>query len=319
MTPLSELWERYIAERPLYEAVADSVKRRLEEELRARGLICEVQARAKDVDQFAKKILRKQYTDYAQVGDKAGARVIARYYSQVEEVRGAIEAAYETTNVEDKRAALAYDRLGYLGVHLDVLVPGEAIGQLESTSWPCEIQIQTAAEHVWADASHDLLYKQEFEPPTELQRSLYRLVALVELFDDQLVQSRETMMGLQGFRVANMVSDLEAVYYQLTPRVYDKELSKEAAARLMTLYTDEEQASFRSLIEEFVAVNRPKLEGIFRDYADDVRANPLLFQPEVISVFERMTSDPYKLRETWMEFLPTDLLQDLGTVWGVKV
>lgn len=319
MNDLQALWDRYVEERPIFEVVARSVGSALERELRQRGIVCEVQARAKDIDQFAKKVLRKQYTDYAQVGDKAGARVIARYYSQVEEVKGVVEATYETTSVEDKRAALSYDRLGYLGLHLDVMIPGEVVGQAKDTSWPCEIQIQTAAEHVWADASHDLLYKQEFQPPDELQRSLYRLVALVELFDDQLVQGRNAMMSFEGFRIATVVADLEAVYYQLTARAFDKELSKEAVARLLPLYGRDEQIAFRSLIDGFADENRVKLEGVFKNYADDMRANPLLFQPEVISIFERLDHDPHKLREVWIEFLPSDLLENLGTIWGVVV
>lgn len=320
MTDVTTLWERYISEQALYERVAKAARSQLERELRLAAVTCELQHRAKDVDQFVKKVLRKGYTDYDQVGDKAGVRVIARYYSQVDAVERAIEGSFDVVDRENKRAALNYDQLGYLGLHFDVIVSPTPLGlPPDEGGLPCEIQVQTAAQHLWADASHDLLYKQEFDPPEELQRSLYRLLALVEIFDGQLLEGRAELTNLEGFRAAAMLSDLEAVYYRYTPRGFDKELSKRLVSRLSGLYSDAEAQSFTVDLHQFARANDAKLTALYADYSDDPRANPLIFQPETLAVFERLEHDPFALREAWTAELPVNMLEGLGTIWGVAV
>jgi len=70
------------------------------------------------------------------------------------------------------------------------------------------------------------------------------------------------------------------------------------------------------LLDDFVEHNREKLEEIFRDYAEDERCNPLLFQPETLLVFERLDKDPFRLKEVWARALPLELLESLAAIWG---
>jgi hypothetical protein len=62
------------------------------------------------------------------------------------------------------------------------------------------------------------------------------------------------------------------------------------------------------------------LQALYRAYREDERANPLLFQPEALLIFERLETDPDRLRGAWpVDRLRLELLESLGTVWGVAV
>ena len=49
-----------------------------------------------------------------------------------------------------------------------------------------EIQVRTLNQHAWSNASHKLSYKHDGDLPHELQRKLYRLLALYELADQEI-------------------------------------------------------------------------------------------------------------------------------------
>ena len=69
----------------------------------------------------------------------------------------------------------------------------------------------------------------------------------------------------------------------------------------------------------FVERKHETLTTVFRDYADDDRRNPLLFQPESIVIFMCLERDRFNLKRIWEEFLPIELLQGLAEVWGVDI
>src|ERR1700690_3888715 len=46
-----------------------------------------------------------------------------------------------------------------------------------------EIQVRTTAQHIWAEASQTLLYKNEKAVPQTLKRAIYRVSALLETVD----------------------------------------------------------------------------------------------------------------------------------------
>jgi hypothetical protein len=58
-----------------------------------------------------------------------------------------------------------------------------------------EVQIRTLPQHMWAEASHMLQYKQENVVPSEVRRSIHRISALLETVDlefERLLVERET-------------------------------------------------------------------------------------------------------------------------------
>lgn len=319
---LESLREHYLHELPRYETLAKRVELVLRAVARDVGMVCRFDSRAKEVDSFLKKALVKFYADpYEEIRDKAGARVIAPFYAQVEELEWLIRERFFVEHHENKRSALSYDQLGYLGVHFEVRLRPEDLGEGEGElgELVCEIQLHTGAQSAWAEVSHDLLYKPAggSGPSDEHQRSVYRLVAFVEVFDEEAGRARDAMMTREGFGEAWMLGALERPFARLSARGFDRELSLRILGMLGGLYEPEELERFPGLVGDFVERTEGKLTDLFAQYREDNRRNPLLFQPETIAVFERLEANAFTLREAWNEILPEDLLDGLAAIWGV--
>lgn len=318
MMNLEVLRERWLADRPLYEEFCKRIKQILEDETRQLGIVCTVQARPKEVSSFLKKALLKKYADpYEEIHDKAGARIICTYSASLPQLEQMIRKLFVVRSYDNKKLGLDYDKLGYLGIHFEVELPSELLKSHEKfRGLICEIQLHTHAQNLWADVSHELSYKPSQPSPVEIKRLIYRLMALVEIFDDEVAKARETLLGLPGFEEAQMLDILDNQFYRFTAKHYDRELSLKTLLKLRTLLSKEELAGFGSLVEAFVQRNEDKLVEIFCQYADDDRSNPLLFQPEAFLIFERLEKDPFRLKDIWADIFPVELLESLATIWG---
>ena len=144
-------------------------------------------------------------------------------------------------------------------------------------------------------------------------------MSLIELFDEQVSYCRSIITGSSGFLEGYMLAQLEKLYYRFTAKSYSKELSLEIISQLLPLFSTEEKATVDELLDTFVKTNQVKLQSIYDEYSSDDRCNVLLFQPESLLIFERMTKDPFLLKEQWLRSLPEDLLQSLGDIWGVSI
>jgi ppGpp synthetase/RelA/SpoT-type nucleotidyltranferase len=316
MSALEQLRTQWIAERPRYHAFALHVMSILERETRARGIICTVTARAKAVDSLVKKAIRKAYeAPWDQITDKAGVRVTTTYVASLSEVETVVRDYFVEHQYENKTLSAEADRFGYQGIHFDVSLrePGEF------PDLRCEIQLHTRAQNMWADVSHQLSYKPDGQMGPTVARSINRLVALMEIFDKEVGESRETLMRVEGYEEAFMLAQLERSFYVLTARDFDRELSLDIIGHLKELYTAEEIKAFGPIMDEFVNKHRDRLAEVFEMYAHDERCNPLLFQPESLLTFERLEKNQFQLEHCWIEWLPEELLASLANVWGTSI
>ena len=121
--------KKYAEARPKYERLAREVLRVLNTKLREAGLApVSVTHRAKDLDSFAEKITRKNYTDpLSQMTDLAGVRVVCAYKSEFTKVAQVIEANFKVEESIDKARDLGVDRMGYNGKAF-VIVLGDGYG-----------------------------------------------------------------------------------------------------------------------------------------------------------------------------------------------
>lgn len=320
-----EVAERFAEERPTYEALASALEGTLREALReARVYDADVTSRAKEVLSFAKKALRKGYVDpLNEIGDKAGVRVVVSYPDDVPRAEDVVGNLCEILKRESKLDALDYDELGYLGVHLDV-VPRDAVIEAarpaDVTGRRAEVQIHTRAQSAWAVASHELLYKSPLEVPGGLKRAITRLVALVELFDGEVERFRETMAAHPDFKEMQILGKLDDDLIRFSGRKPDLHLSALVVPAIMRLHGAPVEQVYADVIAPFIASEEDRLRGVYDRYADDHRANPLLFQPEALLIFERLEHDPDALREAWpVDALPIDLLESMAAIWGVDI
>jgi ppGpp synthetase/RelA/SpoT-type nucleotidyltranferase len=316
---LEEFRTRWIAERPMYQAFAACVQDKLRGELKNAGILCEVSARAKEVSSLLTKVIRKDYTEYEQVTDKAGIRIIAGFPDCSDAIDAAIRATCDVQKYEDKGLALAPDQFGYSGKHYEVVLRREDSAESRLHGLSCEVQVHTRAQNLWSDVAHELTYKPALPPPEKIQRSINRLVALVELFDEQLIAVQSDLRTLPDFQEAAVLYELEKSYYHFVARRYDRELSLKILAALIALFSSDELGRYSAIVEDFVTRNHDKFAEIFAQYANDDRCSPLLFQPECIAIFERLEKDPFQLKAEWDRKLPPEFLNELATIWGVAV
>jgi ppGpp synthetase/RelA/SpoT-type nucleotidyltranferase len=320
MSDLEAIRERWIEERPRYVSLANHIRELLEGRLRQYGVPSMCSGRAKDVASLLKKALRKNY-GYDDIHDKAGVRVVVDLPADVAVVERSIRALFSVVGYEDKTVGLTYDRLAYFGIHFEVILP-DASPISETERWRgclCEIQVHTRSQNAWAEISHHLIYKSDQEPPTEVKRRVYRLMALVELFDDNMQKAKDMLLELPGFEEGRLLADLERWFYRLTARRFDRDLSLEILSVLKHAYTVGDVAGFSHLLDEFAETHLEKLEGIYGAYRDDDRCSPLLFQPEALMVFERLDHDQFRLKDVWRSRLPEVLLRELAAVWGRSI
>ncbi|MGH9045182.1 MAG: GTP pyrophosphokinase [Acidimicrobiales bacterium] len=249
MADLDALRQRYLTERPAYAALAEDVAGCLRAATRRSGLICEVEGRAKDVASFLKKALRKEYASPGDdIHDKATARVVTVYESQVEEVEDLVRELFVVHHHEDKRHSLAPDTLSYLGVHFEVSLSPDVAGAAGAEGRLCEIQVHTRAHNLWATVSHELLYKPAQAPPGEVTRSIYRLMALLELFDGEVARGRQQIQDHPGYEEARMLDTLERQFYALAGRHAEIELSRRLVSALAPALSSEEAAGYEATL-----------------------------------------------------------------------
>lgn len=319
----AKIAEAYAGERENYRRLGELIASRLEHDLEALHMEVVVQTRAKDVLSFVKKALRKGYADpLTEISDKAGVRVIAHYAADVDRVVEVVERSCEVLERESKLEALDFNEFGYLGVHLTVKPkPGllstddAALADLQA-----EIQIHTKAQSAWAVVSHDLLYKTPLEIPSDLKRTIVRLVALVELFDNEVARFQQQLREHPDFTEMQVLEPLDDLLIEFTERRPDRALSAMVVPSLVRLHGGSPDDVIENVVQPFVEQHREQLDEIYQQYADDYRATPLLHQPEALLVFASLERDPYQLREAWpSDQLPLDLLDGMAAIWGIDL
>jgi ppGpp synthetase/RelA/SpoT-type nucleotidyltranferase len=310
--------ELYPAYRRLAQDMAALVRRRLDEH--GHHLV-EVSHRAKDVDSFGKKAIRKGYVDpLTEIGDKAGVRVVLPFVRDKPEIERILAKTLILSGRDDKRLALGADRVGYLGLHFQAEIPAGELANDEQdlVGLQAELQLHTKAENAWSTATHDTLYKAPLPVPNQIARRINRLAVLAEVFDSEVRIFQDELLALPDFALLEtLVPPLERELLRFTGRKPDLGLSRmilPAVAELTGLPADRIHPE---LVAPYLAQHESELKALYDDYESDDRANPLLFQPEALLIFERLASDRYRLRQAWPPSVPESVLFALARTRGV--
>ena len=321
---IGEAVARFTAESGQYEEAAQDMGRRLREVADAARIKCSVSARAKDPRSFHKKIIVKKYFNdpFAQVTDKCGVRVVVQAPRDVDSLCNALEVELgdDLLHIEDKREVIDPTRLGYSGVHVQTRAHSPTLGEVE-----CEVQLRTAAQDAWSIVSHQILYKPILELPTDMQHRAYRLVALVEMFDEEVQRLMDAADTAPGSEVADLLGVAEDAYLGLAHSPSNPELSVIVLQGVADAFSESERKNYSDLLQAFVEAERPKLESLFREYGphSDVSYSPdyvLFGQAESVILLERLTAKPHLLVAKWRESgLPDSYLEGLAGAAGMSL
>jgi len=192
----------FLEVRPLYEKLAGEVAYILERTLRTtHAEIAAVTSRAKTLDSFCAKAIRKGYkAPLSEINDIAGVRVVYLYQAQRHLIEKTIAGEFEVTEKIDKVAEADAESFGYGALHYLVRLGKAAKGARydELNDMTCEIQVRTILQDAWAVVAHHLSYKQESDVPKGLRRKLNALSAVFENADDQFARLREERVAYKA-------------------------------------------------------------------------------------------------------------------------
>lgn len=278
-----------------------------------------VDSRVKDLDSLLLKVHRKEvdgepWADpMVEASDKIGVRVDVVHLHEVDELTDALVAERglfeDEPEVDDKRlSSLGADKLGYQGVHVDV-VPRDRPEELRAELAKCEIQIRTNAQSAWAMATHDLTYKGGVQDDW-LKRRVNRLTALLELVDEGIRDARETILNSGNYPLATLIDTLTRARVRFTTRTSDRELTHSVIVRLVE---PEQAVDLVPRVEHFVEDRSDRLADVLTRDVD-----PVVRQPESILAFMLLEEDVTGTQERWIEVgLPNGVLERLALEWSV--
>lgn len=324
MSSYDEIQAEYAKVYPSYHRLAERLKSLLRQGLDNQGLrLVEVSARPKEPSSFLKKAMRKGYADpITAIGDKAGARIIVPFSRDRANVLAVCETILELSEPEDKRDKLGSETVGYLGLHYSAVIRTELLDAHETdlAGLRAELQIHTKAENAWASVAHDSLYKSVVPVPAPVARRLMRLAALAEIFDDEVERFRVELAAQPGFSdLEAILPPLDAMLLRFTPRAGDPGLSALLIPAIRSLYDCAADAIVDSRIAPYLEEHHEEIQALYSRHEGDERANPLLYQPEVLLLFERLDTNPYTVRPAWPPMIEIELLERLAVLRGRRL
>lgn len=158
-----------------------------------------IQNRVKTWSSIEEKISRVglKLKSLSTLEDLVGLRITLTFLRDVEKVQSIIEDTFDVKKTKNISDRLSSNQFGYNSIHLVVKCPKawESVPSLSHlANFKAEVQIRTLAQHIWAEVSHQLQYKNEDNVPNEVLRSISRSSALLETVDlefERVLANRE--------------------------------------------------------------------------------------------------------------------------------
>lgn len=232
----------YAQKRTHYEELAQKVHDILIKEL-PKDMICNSTFRAKEMDSALKKSTKMilnadnkyvlKYDDYKKdITDYAGVRIVVRLTSEVDYISKIVENLFDIDeqNSVNKADELKDNKIGYLAKHYIVRLKQNDCTNPTDRKYrelPCEIQIKTILQDVWAQLFHDRLYKSSESLTPELIRNTNLVAGVLELVDNNI-------SSLVELYDKNKVSTRDTIdmWVLLQNEIYEKSLVEFAQVKL---------------------------------------------------------------------------------------
>ena len=187
---ITSLKPEYDRIKPVADRFREELVKQISQLLHANGitLAVPVESRVKSWESITEKGERKdlELTSIHELDDLVGIRLILLFRRDIDMTSRLLRENFRILSSEDTAQRLIENQFGYQSLHLVVSLPPHWVGVPSFQgcgNLRCEVQIRTLAQHAWASASHELQYKVEDSVPKPLQRSIYRVSALLETVD----------------------------------------------------------------------------------------------------------------------------------------
>nr|WP_237535436.1 hypothetical protein [Streptomyces sp. SID3343] len=297
---------------------------KIDQAAKGRKIRCRVSGRVKDPHSFVTKSIAKGYQDpWRQITDKSGVRIILDHPGEITPMLDLVVHEFEAVRVEDTRDDPdGIKQLSYPKVHVQIADPFPESRLGVSETLECEIQIRTDAQDLWARMSHAMLYKPQSTPPLDVRRSLYRLIALVELYDAEVERGVRAMTENPAYIENQLFDQAERIFRRYVSGQSEREIS-EAIIPVLASTIEVSNGVYFEKLNKFVAENLSHLRSVYERYAEKVPLEMVeryiaVGQPESIIIFERLSAQPFYLKAKWSESsLPLNWLESAAEAWGV--
>jgi ppGpp synthetase/RelA/SpoT-type nucleotidyltranferase len=295
------IYEAYRLRLDEYVTAAEEYERRVRRALVEAGLKpVTMTGRAKEPIELYKKQKRKSYSEFwAECPDVVGCRVVLSVADEKVITLQALERSDEITviDVDDQSTDADPDRLDYRGLHVHIRA-SDLVG-IDGRGIRCEVQIRTVAEHAWAETEHKYLYKKSNDIPADVRRVFRRLLALVELFDDELQRGVDLVRVHPSFAQHQIVRHLERKYAALTDTIGD-ELTTQEIVKLLAERGYEDVGIFNELVDTYLESHESEVRSLIdthgpKSEAFDPDEDWLLSQPESLLLLALLDQDEYRL------------------------
>jgi len=147
-----------------------------------------ISGRVKTRKSYIEKCKKEKYSQWSDIYDLLGVRVITYLLKDVEAICKLIEMEVCVVEVVDKADELNNNEFGYMARHYILRLNDERASLPEYSKYKnlyFEVQVKTLAQHAWATITHDRLYKTKHdELPNELARRFTRMAGILEEIDE---------------------------------------------------------------------------------------------------------------------------------------
>ncbi len=258
--------------RPVYVEFARLLEKILLNAVNQLGYLAIVQVRVKKVVSFSNKIIMKdKYKNpLTDVTDLCGGRVIVHFQSQVAAVCDFIKKNFtiDEANSLDLKSKLKVNEFGYRSVHYIITPTKSSIMGIpikkKFRTLKAEIQVRTLAEHIWADISHDRIYKTELTIPEEWKREAARLSAILENADNTFASMSQAIDSVSNT-------------FELQSETGKAKINVEKLETLVAIQTDEPEEGAKNvlnLILVYKTLNQPlKAKTLLDDWIKIMKNN----------------------------------------------
>ena len=210
-----------------------------------------------------------KYHSLEDVTDLVGLRVVTYYTDDVDKVAAIVKNLFSVDwdkSVDKRKRQL--DSFGYLSLHY--------ICRLREGSWPFEIQMRTALQHVWSAVEHDIGYKGDVKLPPEYRRQFSRLAGMLELADVEFSRLRTTMADyrrhvralVKSGRLDEVPLSTDSFKSYLELRPFDRLNRRIAAVNQAELYPSS-PLIFMPILESFKLETIEDVHNFIEENSDD--------------------------------------------------
>jgi ppGpp synthetase/RelA/SpoT-type nucleotidyltranferase len=267
---------------------------------------------------------KQQYLDagLSAVNDRVGVRAIVATSEEAERVVDVACAVFdvEADAVDRKALTNPADALRYLGTHVSARLRDENRSELASdiADMVFEVQIHTLSETAWAVISHPLVYKPYGQRPHEVASKVFRSIALVSLFDSEVDQALKLQRASPDYAAVEMLRIIDPLFDPWRQSRTDDDLSLQILDAVRSTYGEGfDVDAFGDQMRTWVSTNEDKVNALLTQYIDLADTSPLLHQPEILVLIERLSAVKHQLRQAWLgNGLDISLLYDVADIIG---